>query len=242
MNGAPEIVAGSPLGLIRDLFCWGRLGRYIWLSRRIPGWARGAGVIELAMVSGRLEPSPVIVEIGSFLGGTAVLLAGARKLKRSGRVHCVDPFEPVGDAFSVPIYQKIADSLGMSIRQRFEKNIRSAGLQDWVTIHQMTSVEAARQWQDPIDLVYLDGDQTPEGAREAYLNWSAFLRPGAILAIGASADGPNEPGHDGQMRIIREFLHPPEYEDVHCLEGVTFARKMAGRAVVRKDDSLTETT
>jgi MMP 1-O-methyltransferase len=222
--GSPDGFAGSLLGLVPDLMRWGRLGQYIWRSRRIPGWGRGAGAIELAKISEQLEGAPVIVEIGSFLGCSAVLLAGARKVKRSGCVHCVDPFAATGDAFSVPVYQKIADTLGMSIRQRFERNIRSAGLRDFVIIHQMTSADAARQWTDPIDLLYLDGDQSPEGAREAYLSWSPFLRSNAVFAINASADGPNEPGHDGLIRVIKEFVHLPGYEDIRCIDGITFAK------------------
>ena len=89
----------------------------------------------------------------------------------------------------------------------------------------MTSAQAAGSWTTPIDLLLLDADQTPEGARDAYISWTPFLKPGGILTINASSEAPNEPGHDGQMSVIREYLRDPAYFDIRCVEGITFARK-----------------
>lgn len=226
-NGEPSVTSASILGLIHDRCRWGRLGRYVWLSRRIRGWVRGREALELAKTSAGLPPSPVIVEVGSFLGCSTVLLAGARKLKGSGHVHCVDPFAASGDAFSAPIYRSIAASLDVSLRTQFERNLQEAGLLDWVSIHQTTAAEAARQWRDPIDLLFLDGDQSPGGAREAYLHWSVFLRPGAILAINNSGNGPHHDGHDGSLRLVQEYVRPPAYEQIRRVDAVTFAVRTA---------------
>src|SRR5262245_48937520 len=103
------------------------LDHYIRLSRRIPGWTRGQEAVALAQVSCSLPDDCTVVEIGSFLGGSAVLLAGARKLRGSGKVHCIDPFDASGDAFSRPFYRELQDSLPISLRQRFDENICRAG-------------------------------------------------------------------------------------------------------------------
>ncbi len=98
------------------------IGDYIARSERIPGWTRGDEAIELAEVASALAGNAVIVEIGSFLGSGAVILAGARKLKGSGRVHCVDPFDGSGDSFSVPYYQEIiAGCVDGSARKQFDR-------------------------------------------------------------------------------------------------------------------------
>jgi hypothetical protein len=39
-----------------------------------------------------------------------VLLAGARTLRGSGTVHCVDPFDGLGDAFSVRVDQRLLNA------------------------------------------------------------------------------------------------------------------------------------
>jgi len=225
---APEVFASSPLGLIVDLVRFGALGWYVWHSRRIRGWVRGAEAVALARASYGLSASPVIVEVGSFLGCSTVLLAGARKLRSSGRVYCIDPFAASGDAFSVPIYQTIAESLKMSLREQFERHIDRAGLIDQIAVLQMTAIEAAASWDRPIDMLYLDGDQSPDGARTAYLAWRRFLKPSAVLAINNSADGQHPPGHDGSLRVAEEFIHAPDFCDVHRVEQITFAVRAAG--------------
>lgn len=120
LYGEPDLPATSAVNCILDPLRWGKLGRYVWLSRQIPGWTRGAEAVALARASQSLAEGAVVVEIGSLLGSFAVLLADARKLRGSGKVHCIDPFDASGDAFSEPIYQAIHNSLTGSLRLCFD--------------------------------------------------------------------------------------------------------------------------
>jgi len=72
---------------------------YLRLSEEIPGWVRGEQAKALALASFALPGVPTIVQIGSFFGAAAILLAGARRAKGSGKVFCVDPFDCSGDEF-----------------------------------------------------------------------------------------------------------------------------------------------
>jgi predicted O-methyltransferase YrrM len=230
LHGAPCAAAAYPLWLIHDWMNWGARGRYIARSRRIPGWVRGAEAVALATYSSTLPAGAVIVEIGSFLGGSAIVLAGARKLQRSGQVHCIDPFDASGDSFSAPIYQSIGARRGGSLRQRFDTNIRRAGLSGWVVAHQGKDSAIAATWDTPIDMLFLDGDQSPAGACAAYASWAPFLKNNGIIAIHNSASGTYEAGHDGHMRLVAETIRPPQYAEITCIGTTTFARKIADSA------------
>jgi hypothetical protein len=81
------------------------LARYLRISEQIPGWIPGEETAALALTALSLSGQSVIVQIGTFFGSATVLLAGARKLRGSGLVHCVDPFDCSGDDFSVPPLQ-----------------------------------------------------------------------------------------------------------------------------------------
>jgi MMP 1-O-methyltransferase len=156
-------------------------------AEQIPGWRSGAESKELARLSFALDPRAIIVEIGTFLGRGTMLLAGPRKLRGSSRVHCVDPFDGSGDAFSVPEYQQIrADLGGGPLRQHFDANMARLGLLDWIEVHQGRQEEVVAGWREPIDLLLLDGDQSPAGAASAYDNWSPFVKTGGILAVANS--------------------------------------------------------
>lgn len=227
LYGTPGRFAGSSLRHAWDLRRWGPLGEYIWLSRGIPGWMRGNEAVALARTCYELQENSIVVEIGSFLGCSTVLLGGARKLRNSGKVHTIDPFDASGDAFSVPVYRGIAGSLRGSLRNRFEENIRLAGLTEWVEVHQGLDIEIARDWNTPIDLLLMDGDQSVRGAEETYRCWSGHLKLGGVLAVhnsGPLAD--NTPEHGGLKRLVEQFIRPPQYSEIRLVASLTFARKM----------------
>jgi hypothetical protein len=73
-------------------------------SVTIPGWTSGEDAMQVALTSLGLPGQATIVEVGVFMGRCTVLLAGPRLLRGSGKVHCIDPFDCSGDAFSVPYY------------------------------------------------------------------------------------------------------------------------------------------
>jgi predicted O-methyltransferase YrrM len=195
-------------------------------SETIPGWTRGEEARELLWISYSLAAGAIIVEIGSFFGSGTILLAGPRRICGSGLVHCVDPFDCTGDSFSVPHYQRIlVEHGGGSLRDHFERNVRAADLGPWVRIHQGRAEEAARTWTTPIDLLYLDGDQSRKGVRDAYDSWARFLRPGGIIAVHNSAPENQTPEHDGHRCVVEEEIKPPFYSNIRLVCSTTFAIK-----------------
>lgn len=201
-----------------------KLEPWLRLSEAIPGWTRNDEARELLRVSYSLSAGAVIVEIGSFLGAGAILLAGPRRLRGSGVVYCVDPFDGTGNSFSVPHYRRILEEIGGgSLRDHFEKNIRDAGLEDWVRIQQGRAKEAARAWTKPIDLLFLDGDQSRTGVRETYDSWAEFLKIGGTIAVHNSEPGDHAPDHDGHRCIVQEEIKPPRYSDIRLVDSTTFA-------------------
>jgi hypothetical protein len=204
------------------------LAAYIKLSETIPGWTRGAEADALARLAYSLEGDAVIVEIGSFFGSSTVFLAGSRKLKGAGSVHCVDPFDGSGDSYSVPHYEAIIGALSARCpREHFDANIRAAGLSDWVQVHPGRAEEIAAGWTAPIDLLILDGDQSPAGARAAYDNFSPWLKLGGVIALHNSDPREYGPEHDGHYLIAEEEIHPPRYLERHLVGSITFATKGA---------------
>ena len=225
LNGEPASTFTYPWRRFRAQLRWGALGRCIAWSEGVPGWTRGEEAVALAHACYDLPGDPVVVEIGSFLGGSAVLLAGARELRGTGRVYCVDPFDASGDAFSAPVYGAIAGTMTRGLRQAFEHNLESAGLRHRIEILEGTAEHWAPCWSRTVDMLFLDGDQSPEGVARAYEAWSPFLRAGSVLAVHNSGDRSYEPGHDGHRRLVLERLRAPDYEAVDCVGTTTFARR-----------------
>ena len=195
-------------------------------AEQIPGWRSGAEATELMRLGFALEPGATIVEIGSFFGRGAALLAGARKLRGSGRLHCVDPFDGSDDAFSIPHYEAIRAALGGgSLRRHFDDNIARLGLQDWIEVHHGRQEDVVAGWRLGIDLLLLDGDQSPTGAMSSYDNWSPFVKAGSAIAVANSDPRDYAPTHDGYRRVAVEKLVPERYSDIWRIGSLTVALK-----------------
>jgi len=204
-----------------------------WMRKaeEVTGWCRGAEAYELFQTAYSLVPhDAIIVEVGAFLGSGSILLAGTRSERQAGKAHCIDPFDCSGDAFSVPIYQRLVKAAGatMTMREIFENNIARAGIRDWVVTHQGGAEEIARTFTQKIDLLFMDGDQSPTGARAAYDAWMPFLKIGGYIAMhNSGATREYAPGHDGQQRIVVEELKLPRFAVVHLTDTTTFGKKVA---------------
>ena len=192
----------------------------------IAGWTEADDARAVALASLQLPERATIVEVGVYFGRCTALLAGARRLRGNGMVHCVDPFDGTGDAFSMPHYAAGLSVSGFpSFEEAFRHNLERLGLAQWVTVHRGRDVEVARTWSEPIDLLLLDGDQSPAGARAEYEAWVGFLRPGGTIILRNTRDRDYAPGHDGHRRLAIEELVAPRWREVRQVGATTFAVK-----------------
>jgi predicted O-methyltransferase YrrM len=204
------------------------MSKAVALSEEIFGWTRGDEAQELAKLSAEAPPNAVIVEIGSFLGSGTVLLAEPRRQAGSGKVHAIDPFDGSGDSFSVPYY---ADALmklgGATMRQQFDRAIAKAGVADFVEVHVGPAAVVAADWQEQIDLLYLDGDQSIVGAQKAYDAWWPYLKIGAIIAVHNANPGPRNPEHDGMLKLVESVPFHQMFADIRLIGTTVFGRKIS---------------
>ena len=233
-------VLGTPAGAfklcflcVRDLVSNGRLGWYIWQSRRVVGWTRGEEAALLAKTALNLPDSASIVEVGSFLGCSTILLAGARAVGGSGRVHSVDTFLNSGDELSKPVYDAIAASCDTSVLDGFIRNLIRAGVRDLVEIHVGESSGVATRWNTPIDLLVLDGDQSCDGVQGAFHSWSPWLKPGGFVALHNAEPSYRVAGHDGHARLAESLLASEDFDLAGCAATLFVFRRLTGRATGR---------
>jgi predicted O-methyltransferase YrrM len=188
-------------------------------SGSIPGWTDPDDAAEIVRAALRLPAGATIVEIGAYMGRCTVLLAGGRRLAGSGTVHSVDPFDCSGDEFSVPYYVEGLRETGLpSLEDAFRQNVARLDLDAWVEVHRGRDIDVAARWSGPIDLLLLDGDQSPHGARAAYEAWAPFLVPGGTIVVRNTLDRNYAPGHDGHRRLALEELRAPRFGEVRIGE------------------------
>jgi predicted O-methyltransferase YrrM len=196
------------------------------MATTIPGWREGEEAKALAIAAYGLQPNPSIVEVGTYMGRSTALMAGARRLHGDGRIHCVDAFNCSGDAFSVPYYLEGLEKSGTgSLEKAFRLNIERLSLECMVIIHKGNACDVAAGWGAPIDLLLLDADQSPTGARQIFESWIPFLKPNGIVVLGNTAEREYAATHDGNYRLAKERIRPPHFKNIYRVDGATFATR-----------------
>ncbi len=127
-----------------------------------------------------------ILEIGSYCGKSTIYLGLAAR-HGSGTVYALDHHRgseehQQGEFFHDPdLYD--ADGKQMDTFREFRRNMHRAGLNDTVVPVVSDSNTAARDWQTPLAMVFIDGGHSLDAALTDYRCWTPHLRRGGILAI-----------------------------------------------------------
>ncbi len=169
-------------------------------------------------------------EIGSFFGSITGFLAGARKLRRASALR--ESFRRLGRFLSVPRHNAIITAFGArSPREHFDRNVAAAGVSDWVSVYPGKAEEIANGWTAPIDLLNLNGDQSPASARAAYQGFSPGLKLSGVIALHNSDPQERAPDHDGHYLVAMEEIQPTRYIERQLVGSIMFARGAAKHGV-----------
>ncbi len=95
------------------------------------------------------------------------------------------------------------------------------------------SQDVGRRWAGgPVDLVFVDGDHSPEGCREDWDVWHPHLRPGGSVAFHDARVGhPSGQGSPGPTRVVDELFRPtaPEgWRITHEIDSLVVVQRVAG--------------
>jgi len=165
----------------------------------------------------------VVVEIGVFEGSSAAVLA--RSLPADGELHLVDPFaDPSGWALRPDAH---ADPRAARLAVRRARGRHGPALK-W---HAVTSERAARAWNGPpVDVVFVDGDHSPEGCRLDWDLWHPFVVPGGAVAFHDARLGrPGGTGGTGPTQVVDELFRGGE-----APAGWAIAEEVDSLVVVRR--------
>jgi len=143
-----------------------------------------------------------IVEIGSFKGLSTYCLARGSFDGNKVKVYAIDP-HTMGDS-----------------HKTFLKNMKKAGLLNKIVIPiKKKSMEAVKNWNKKIGLLWIDGDHSYDSVRRDFEKWTPFLEQGGFVALHDTSDSP-------PANIVQKYLiENPEYTQIRYCGLITFAKK-----------------
>jgi predicted O-methyltransferase YrrM len=146
--------------------------------RDVEGWMTEAQARRLWDRASALTPPGRVVEIGSYQGRSAIVLA--RAAADGVEVVAIDPHAG-NDRGPQQIHG--APDEGQADHEAFLANLAEAGVADRVRHVRQFSDTAHDDVEDPIDVLYIDGAHRYGPARNDIRDWGARVRDGGTLLI-----------------------------------------------------------
>jgi len=152
----------------------------------------------------------VILEIGSFKGKSTISLALGSMAISGEKVYAVDPHKVLAE-----------EGYFEDTKAEFLNNLKEAGVESHVVPMIVSSEEAARGWDKPISLLWIDGDHRYEQVRKDFLLWEPHVIDSGLIAL-----------HDtirkkGPKRVLWEnVFRSNRFQDISIVDNITAARKM----------------
>ena len=176
-------------------------------SPRLRGLALQAGLIpprpmhteaEAALLRRLVPARSCVVEVGVYEGSSSVVLVDA--MAPDATLHLVDPY-----------VENALRSGWRGVERATRRTVERAAKRDagprlqW---HVCTSEEAARGWNGtPVDVVFIDGDHTREGARLDWNLWHPHVPAGGLVVFHDAREGkPGGRGLPGPTAVVDELF------------------------------------
>lgn len=154
------------------------------MFRAIDGWLHDAEANRLFDIAESLpNDAPVVVELGSWLGKSSVVLSQALVGKKGARLFCVDPFNADGEEASTGDYQARQQKMKDKLQEVFRSNMKKYGRPELAEEICAYSFDAVKDWKRPIDFLFIDASHDFGNVERDFREWSPFIKVGGYVAF-----------------------------------------------------------
>jgi predicted O-methyltransferase YrrM len=202
-------------------------------TRTVPGYLLENEARFLGFLAACTPTKGRIVEIGSFKGRSTVMLSKVAAHYGLGQVVAIDPHN-----FNLSEKTEGASALARpaSTKDDFLNSLRAAGMTEQVEFHHALSKEVSSSWNEPIRLLWIDGDHTYRGAKDDFDGFAPHVKPGGVIALHDALNA-----FSGPIRIfVEEMLRSPAYGAAGFVHSIAWAqfRPDAGKKFQEKRERL----
>jgi MMP 1-O-methyltransferase len=192
------------------------LAEALHASSRIRGWLTDGEQSLLYRLAQDVPGGGTIVELGSWMGRSTIMLAAGSQSGAGATVYAVDLFAAdVGETKDEYSAHLVGE--GPDYFPAFERNIRDAGFETAVVPMRGLTGEVGRRWSGgPIDLLFIDADHSYKGVREDFLAWSPHCVPGTHCVFHDYLN----PGTRGVFLLVNQLIAAGILDDVEIVDSI----------------------
>ena len=186
------------------------------VARNIWGWLTLSERKFLFRSGAQTSGKGAIVEIGSWEGKSTAYLAAGSRLGGNRPVHAIDPHQ---DSYAhIPKLGR-----GISTLETFKENMARAGVADMVRPIVKLSKDAAVGWQEPIEILWIDGEHSYKEAKQDFDLFYSHVIEGGLIAF-------HDATYDDVKKVVKEvLLRSGRFVQSGIAGSIVHARKVPGR-------------
>ena len=204
-----EIMYSNPMSkkALRDL-----LGTF----NKSDGWLTIREGLLLYEIAKKLKGVGVIVEIGSWKGKSTICLGMGSQAGKRISVFAVDPhIGSPGHRVDGPVWTF----------DEFQKNVSRAGVDSVVIPIVETSEDAAKNFHEPVEFIFIDGDHSFESVKKDFEAWFPKVIEGGIIAFHDTVKYPDP------RRFVEEYVFKSNvFKNAKFVDSITFAQKVSANS------------
>jgi predicted O-methyltransferase YrrM len=186
----------------------------------VEGWLNLPEGRLLNRLARRCKGRGAIVEIGSFKGKSTIWLGHGSLAGRGQKIHAIDPHCGVID--------REQDGAGPTFAE-FQRNIREAGVEKIVEPHVDFSDAVAREFSEPVELIFVDGLHDYESVRSDFEAWFPKVIEGGTMAFHDTT------GQSGAHRFAIERVYKSQhFKKIRFARSITYAQKTAQNTALER--------
>ncbi|MDO8582524.1 MAG: class I SAM-dependent methyltransferase [bacterium] len=156
----------------------------------------------------------VIVEIGSWQGKSTIFLGAGSQAGNKVPVYAIDP------------HNGLPEEGGFKTSALFKDNIERAGLSSIVRPLVMTSETAAKTFNLPIELLFIDGDHALEMVTRDFELWAPKLVRGGMIALHDTCSSPEILAWPGPVALVKKSVYRSRFfKSIRIIDTITAALK-----------------
>jgi predicted O-methyltransferase YrrM len=185
---------------------------------RVPGYLLENEARFLGFLAACTPAKGRIVEIGSFKGRSTVMLAKVAAHYGLGQVVAIDPHN-----FNLSVKTEEApETLARraSTKDDFLNSLRTAGVTEHVEFHHALSKNVSSSWDEPIRLLWIDGDHTYAGAKDDFDGFAPHVNPGGVIALHDALNA-----FSGPIRVfVEQMLRSNQFGGAGFVHSIAWAQ------------------
>jgi len=182
------------------------------IVEKIDGWLSGEEGKLLYNLARNCKGNGVIVEVGSWKGKSTVWLGKGSKGGSNVKIYAVDPHSGSSE---------IKESYGeIQSYEDFKSNIKKAKIDDIIVPIVKTSEEAAKNFDEPIELIFIDGAHEYDFVKLDFELWFPKVIKGGIMVFHDTV------GYDGPKNVIKKYIfNSKNFRKINFVDSITYAEK-----------------